>query len=315
MQFFKKSVLFVLLLSFVFIFGCAKEQGYKGARLVMGTVWEITAYGDKAACLEAIEEAFKEVERVSKVFSIFDENSEVSIINKTAGISKIKLSDEAYDLIGKSIYFSEISGGVFDITITPLMRMWGFVDRKPRVPTDEEIKRALDLVGYENIVLDEKTKEISFKKNGVELDFGAIAKGYGVDRAVLVLKKYGIQSALVNGGGNIYCIGAPPGKNFWNIGIKDPLTQDRILKTIELKDQAVATSGGYENYFIINGKKYCHIIDPRTGMPCEGILSATVIAEDATTADALSTACFVLGKQKGEELLRKVPGARGIILE
>jgi thiamine biosynthesis lipoprotein len=195
-----------------------------------------------------------------------------------------------------------------------LVSLWGFTDKKYSLPKKEEIEKILPLVGSEKIILQDRDNVIQFSIPDMKIDLGAIAKGYAVDCAVKKLKETGIKNCLINAGGQIYCLGDKFGRP-WKIGIKDPLGSG-VLNSLELKDKAVATSGDYEQYFIKNNKRYCHILDPKTGYPADsGIISVTVVAADGLTADALSTAIFVLGKEKGANLAKGFANVETKIIE
>jgi len=253
--------------------------------------------------------------RIERVFSKFDENSEISRINKTAGLENVKTSKEVFSLMERSVYYSKISNGAFDITIGPLMEIWGFVKKDKIIPSDYAIEDALKHVGYKNIELDAGELSIRFLDKGVKVDFGGIAKGYAVDRARDILLSAGIKNGLVNLGGNIFALGNAPGKKSWTIGVEDPRNKNKTLKNFELTDKAISTSGNYERFFEIGGKRYSHIINPVTGRPCQGIISVTVVADSAEKADALSTAIFVMGEEKGLILEMAIKDIKILILK
>ncbi len=306
------KILFLSLALSIFI-GCENKRIIKESRILMDTFAEIKCVSTRGED-EAIDSAFKEMERIERVFSKFKEDSEVSKINNIAGRQIVKVENEVFKLIEDSIRYSEMSDGSFDITIAPLMEVWGFVKKEARLPKDSELKEVLPLVNYKNIQLDRENKSIGFRQSAVKIDLGGIAKGYAVDRAKEVLKQNGINSALINLGGNIYAFGNPPGRDFWRIGIQHPKERDRIFLTLKLKDKGVSTSGNYERFFELNGKRYCHIINPKTGMPVEWVLSVTVIADTAEEADALSTAIFVMGWEKGFEMIDRLKGISAMVI-
>ncbi len=296
--------------------GCSQGSLVKEAMTLMDTFCEISCYSqDRASAIKAIDAAFTEMRRIENVFSKFDENTSVSNINRIAGLEKVIVSEEVFGLTERSVYYSRISEGSFDITVGPLMEIWGFVRRQKAIPDRDVIDNALKSVGYKNIELDPKELSIRFLNKGVKIDFGGIAKGYAVDRAKDVLIAHGIKNGIINLGGNISALGkAPSGKN-WNIGVEDPRGKGRILKTFELRDMAISTSGNYERFFEIGGKRYSHIINPVTGKPCQGIISVTVVADSAEKADALSTAIFVMGEERGLNLAKSIKGIKVLILK
>jgi len=296
--------------------GCSQVSLVKETRTLMDTFCEISCYNsDKDKAIAAIDTAFKEMERIERVFSKFDENSEVSKINKLAGLEKVSVSKEVFSLTEKSVYYSRISEGAFDITVAPLMEIWGFVRRHKLIPDKEAIENALKDVGYENIELDSRELSVKFLNKGTKIDFGGITKGYAVDRAKDILVSHGIKNGLVNLGGNIFALGNAPWEKNWKIGVEDPRNKGKLLHRFELNDRAVSTSGNYERFFEIGGKRYSHIINPVTGVPCQGIISVTVVLDSAEEADALSTAIFVMGEEKGLKLAKSIKNIEVLILK
>ena len=285
---------------------------------LMGTIVQIKVSikgsADRAAAERAIEKAFEEISRVEDTFSVFKKDSEVSRINSLGANETLKISDEAFDLIEKAIEYNNKTSGVFDITVKPLVDLWRAAKAANKLPDEAEIKAALARIGSQNIVLDRAGRTISFKMPGMAIDLGGVAKGYATDRAVKVLKENGIENAIVNAGGDMYCLGRRSAKVEWNVGIRHPRKKDGVLFRLKLQDKAIDTSGDYEKYFILNGRRYSHIIDPRTGMPVgDGVVSATVTAGDSTTADILATALCLLGRE-GLDTVRSVPGADALIV-
>jgi thiamine biosynthesis lipoprotein len=282
----------------------------------MGTLATISAWGyDETSTSETVNRAFEAMEKVDQLMSNYKPDSELSQVNRQAGLQPIKVSPETLEVIKASIYYSQLSDGAFDVTIAPLVKSWGFFKKQGRVPSQEEIQSKRALVDYKQIAIDEKESMVFLKRPLMEIDLGAIAKGYGVDKAVEELKKAGITAALVNLSGNIYAMGKPPDKPEWEVGVKDPKSKEEITGVISLKDKAISTSGNYENYFIIDGKRYGHLIDPKTGHPIDNkLLSVTVVAANAMATDALSTAIFILGKEVGKALIEKLDNVDAIII-
>jgi FAD:protein FMN transferase len=207
-----------------------------------------------------------------------------------------------------------MTAGAFDITVKPLADLWGECEKAGRVPTGDELKSVMSRVGFRYIELGRNPATISFGRAGMSIDMGAIAKGYATDRAIAILKAGGILNAIVNSGGDMYCLGQRSADRPWKIGIQHPRDKDKLIIEFFLKDKAVDTSGDYENFFIIDGKRYSHIIDPRKGYPVgDDVVSASVIASDSETADALATALCILGKD-GFSIIDSVAAAAGIIV-
>lgn len=281
---------------------------------MLGTIVEITCQDQIA-----IASAFKEIEKIDKIANNFDPNSEISRFN---AVGKIQASPDLLNMVRESLKYYTLSQGAFDITVGPLVKIWKEkireAENKSRgltLPAENQIKKALSLVGSNKISLNSNESSIRFTQSGMSIDFGAIAKGYAADQAVKRLKELGVRSALVNAGGNIYCLGRK-GSRKWRIGIRHPRKPDEIAFYLDLENQAVATSGDYEQFFILDKKRYSHIIDPKTGYPVDNKLSSvTIIAPDATASDGLSTTVFVLGKEKGLELAGKIDGVKVKIVE
>jgi len=285
--------------------GCSFNPYHTESRLLMGTIVEITCQ-DRSA----IGAAFEEIKRIEKIANKFDTASEISLLNEKG---EIKASEDLLNLVRESLNIYRLSEGAFDITINPVASIWKEEIKKAdskksevALPAAEEIREKLSLVGSDKIVIDETQSLIKFIQPGVSIDLGGIAKGYAVDAAVKRLKELGITSALVNAGGNIYCMGRKNNRK-WHIGIQDPRRPQKISYYLDLENQGAATSGDYQQFFVSAGKRYSHIIDPKTGYPVDnGIISVTIIAPNAALADGLSTAVFVLGIEKGIALVKKL---------
>jgi thiamine biosynthesis lipoprotein len=306
-------------LIFTFSLGYGQDLKVQRAKPMMGTIVEITVIRDDSSPSRIPEEeiiglAFQEISRIDKLMSTYKENSQISLINQQAGIDYVTVEPDVLKVIKMAKAASMLSGGAFDITAAPLVQLWGFHTKKGHMPPEEEIKNCLPLVDYKYILVDQENNRVKLKLPGMAMDLGGIAKGYAVDKAIEILKNNGIHRALVNAGGDLYGLGYPPAKNFWHIGIRHPFIPGGIISTLKIKDQAIATSGNYENFFELNGKRYSHILDPRTGQPIQGVASVTVLAKTAMEADAFGTAVAVLGPQKGLELLNSRPDIEGIII-
>lgn len=281
----------------------------------MGTTVEVTIEGERDKTPEIARRLFKNLKELEGKFSLYNPESEIVKVNKNAATKKVKVSTEFFELLEKSLVFSELTSGAFDISIAPLVRLWGFKGDNPHFPEREEIRKAIKKCGYSFIHLSFRENEVSFSRPGLEIDMDAIAKGYIVQQGIKFLKKEGINAALINAGGDLYCMGAPSGKEGWVVGIQHPRKKERIIATLTIKDKAVATSGDYENFFVYKGRYMSHIIDPRSGVPSEtGVVSATVISPDAAEADALATALIVMGKEKGLGLIDHLGEVEAIVV-
>jgi len=280
----------------------------------MGTVYRVAAYGHDAQFLAAtVNEVFEEVDRLDGQMSNYKPESELSRINREAAREDVVVEPQLFGLIQLCMRLSEDTGGAFDITVGPLMKAWGFFRGQGRVPSPQEIHEVLKHVGYSHVHLDAKRHTLHFDEPGIELDLGAKAKGYAVDRAVEILKKKGISSALVSAGtSSIYGVGAPPGEKGWKISLRDPFDEDKAAEVVYLKNFSLSTSGSYERFFKIGGKTYSHIMDPHTGVPIKGVLSACAFTERTTDSDGLSTALYVLGVEASRNYLARHPNITAI---
>jgi thiamine biosynthesis lipoprotein len=278
---------------------------YEATRLSMACVYAIEAYGPDAAALPRIlEDAFDEVDRIDRLMSHYKRESPLSRLNREAARHPVAVEPELFDFIAEALRYSRESGGAFDITVGPLMKVWGFFGGEGRVPSGDELAAARRLVGGAHLVLDPTAKTIGFDQPGVELDLGGIAKGYAVDRVVRLLKERQIAAALVSAGGStIYGLGAPPGRKGWDVTIQDPIDSRKAALTVTLKDRAMSVAGSSEKSFESGGVRYSHIMDPRTGRPVQGLLSVAVLASSGTAGDALDNALFVMGPERSRTYL------------
>lgn len=261
----------------------------------MDTVMTVTAYGDRAK--EAVQAAEEEIERLDALFSVGNASSDIARLNENASAV---VSGETCELINRSKELYQSTGGALNIAVYPLMEAWGFTSGEYRVPDQKEIDAMLTCMDTEKISCDENTGEVTLSQ-GMGIDLGAIAKGYTSARLMELFASYDITSAIVSLGGNVQVLGNKPEGTKWRVAVEDPFSEegDSYAGILEIKDQAVITSGAYERYFEQEGKRYHHIIDPATGYPAEnGLASVTIVSQDGTLADALSTALFVMGKDR-----------------
>lgn len=300
-------------------YGVGRQQSalvpYHQSHRAMGTTFEVKMFGENREQLAAAAAAaFEEVDRLDAQMSNYKETSELSYINRTAWKTPVIVEPEFFGLLKYSLDNSRAVSGAFDITVGPLMRTWGFFRGEGRLPSAREIKATLKTIGYKHVTLNNTKRTIAFDLPGVEIDLGGIAKGYAVDKMAEQLREAGIKSALINAGSSsLYAIGAPPGEAAWQVAVRDPLDSRQTIENVYIKDASLSTSGSYEKFFKIGEKIYCHIMDPRTGFPVEGMLSVTVIAPSGVETDLLSTTLFVLGVKKSKEFLKSRKDVRAII--
>jgi thiamine biosynthesis lipoprotein len=318
---YKKTFYLLLLTAYFLLFSllnsCTsqKEKVYRKSSILMDTVVTITVGSDsKIHAEDAIDKAFSEIEKLGKLFDFYSSESEVSLINKNAGISEQKVSPEVLEILDRALFISEKTGGAFDVTIGPVITLYDFY--KKIKPEENDIKRNLPLVNYRELIIDKNKSTVFLSKKGMLVDLGGIAKGYAADKAVETLKRNGIHSGIVSVAGDIKCFGLKPDGKPWKIGIRNPRAEgpEDIMATVNLSDMAISTSGDYERYFILNGKRYHHLVSPKTGHPAEECRSVTVMAKKGVLADAFATGVFILGPERGLKVLEKA-GFDGVIVD
>jgi FAD:protein FMN transferase len=282
----------------------------------MGTTFSVVTYGhDRFKMQAAVELAFDEVRRLDQMLSNYRPNSEWSQVNRDAADRPLKVSRELFDLLAACMRYSEASDGAFDITVGPLMKVWGFYKGSGRLPHRAEIKGALSRVGYRKIRLDAGNQTVQFLRAGVEMDPGGIGKGYAVDRMVEILKDNGITSALITAGSSsIYALGVPEtDARGWRITIRHPKNESLIAAEVFLKNESMSTSGNYEKFFRVRNTMYSHIMDPRTGYPAQGVLSVSVIAPKTIDSEAWTKPCYINGRSWIAS--HKIQGSRVFLCE
>ena len=315
-----KRKLMIIVLTFVLaigIVGCTNEdsnQPISRTEIFMSTPVSITIYDGEYENI--LDKAFEKVEEVENLVSINKENTEISELNKNAGIEKVKLSDISYDILKKGLEYSKLSNGSYDITIGPLVKLWniGFEDAK--VPSQDEINEVIDTIDYNNIEINDSTKEVFLTKKGMEIDLGSIAKGYIADEIANILKQEGVNRAIIDLGGNIYALGFKEGNKNWKIGIQNPFNdRGEVVGGIEVSDKTVVTSGIYERFIEENGVKYHHILNPKTGYPYEtDIAGVSIITDKSIDADALSTLTFTKGLEEGLKFIEGLDNVDAIFI-
>lgn len=297
----------IIVVSSLLMFSCARKRTVKKAETIMGTnvtitvVSETTKEGDGA-----IGAAMDEIRRLDEMMSLYKENSEVTRVNMASGKHPVKVSPEMIEVVENAVAVAKLTDGVFDITMGPLIVLWRMRIAEGKIPTEEEITRILPRVNYRNIIVNKKKSTLFLRRPDMIIDLGGVAKGYAADRAAGILKQHGIRSAIVAVAGDIRILGARPDGSPWRIGVQHPRKPKTILTVLDLRDTFISTSGDYERFVIKAGKRYHHIIDPRTGKPSTGVISATVIGDRGAIVDPLTTALFVLGREKGMKLVNQL---------
>jgi thiamine biosynthesis lipoprotein len=293
----------------------APFQRFEFARLRMGTTVRIILYApDEARARRAAQAAYTRIDEIEARLSHFRDDSEVSALSASSGNGPRHVSPDTVKALTAAVRFSELSDGAFDVTVGPLARLWKESLRTKRLPDARALSAARSLVGYKGILIDPTGQTVALRVRGMRLDLGAIAKGYAADEALAALTKEGITSALVDAGGDMRFSAPPPGRIGWKVAIDRPVGDSTPREVIELSNAAVATSGDSYQYVLIGGRRYSHILDPKTGLGMTEAASATVIAPDAMTADALATALCVMPPQAGIRLAESWPGVSALIV-
>ena len=304
--------LVALLLSLFLLFGCqARPKQLARTDYLLDTVVTLTLYGATEADLDA---AFNEIRRLNGLLDAYSPDSDLGRLQAAAGREPVAVSPETMELLlfAKEMY--EKTGGYLDVTIGPLIDLWD-IKNGGHYPTDRELSAALDLLGMDDLVLDEGKGTAYLARSGMRLDLGALAKGYIADRVKALLLDRGVQSGVIDLGRNILLIGEKPGEAPFSIGIQSPGSAGEMLRVLSLRDRSLVTSGTYERYFEHEGKRYHHVLDPFTGFPADrGLAAVTVLSDSSLWGDALSTACLLLGADDGLALIDAIPDAEALFV-
>jgi len=294
----------ILILSTVLLVSCSQEEPLaRRTQILMGTLVEIALkQSDAEKSRQAVDLAFDEIKRIENLFSSYLPDSEISRLNRNAGDGWETLSPETIEVLKRAQFWSEWSQGAFDITVGPAVSLWKFDEAEIILPKSEEIESALNLIRYKDLQI--QGNQARLARKGMSVQLGAIGKGYAVDRAIKILQDEGISDAFINAGGDLKSIGMRSPKVPWRIGLQHPRYPDKMIGAFSLSRRAIATSGDYQKYFIQEGQRYHHILNPKTGRPADenGVISATVLANSVMDADALATALFIMGPQALEQI-------------
>jgi len=306
------TTIFLLFLSLTSI---GQKESHTKVLLLMGSRFDITAVSpnrDKA--IQAIEAGIEEIKRIENLISSWDSNSQTSEIIRNAGIKPIVVDQELFNLIRRSIKVSKLTKGAFDISYASMDKVWRFDGEVKELPDSSVVAASVAKINYKNIILNPEKRTVFLKEKGMKIGFGAIGKGYAANKALDIMSKMNLKGALVNASGDLISWGKDEGGKDWKIGIVNPKQKGKVFSWLNISETAVVTSGNYEKFITINGQTYSHIIDPRTGYPVKGLTSVSIICPNAELADALATSVFVLGKEKGLELINQLKGIECLLV-
>ncbi|RED43443.1 thiamine biosynthesis lipoprotein [Winogradskyella eximia] len=308
-----KTKLFILSV-FISAFGFSQEVYTKTLKL-MGSRFDISVVAsDSIDGHKYITSAIDEITRIENLISSWDSKSQTSLINNSAGITPVKVDLELFQLIERALKISKLTDGAFDISYASMDKIWKFDGSMTTMPSEEAIKKSVEKVGYENIILDAANQTVFLKLKGMKIGFGAIGKGYAADKAKALLINQGVSAGIINASGDLNTWGTQPNGKDWMVAIVNPLNKEKVFSWMPVKNSAVVTSGNYEKYIRFNNILYTHIIDPRTGYPATGILSVTIFTQNAELADALATSVFVMGEEAGLDFINQLKGVECIIV-
>jgi thiamine biosynthesis lipoprotein len=309
----KKILLLFLMLN---ISWTNAQEIYQKKLTLMGSDFGITVVAKNDSIAQAnIQLAINEIKRIEAIISSWDSNSETSLVNKNAGIQAVKVSKELFNLTSRAKIISKLTDGAFDISYASMDKIWKFDGSMTVFPDTETIKKSVAKVGHKNIILDKSAQTIFLKIKGMKIGFGAIGKGYAADKAKALLIKNGVQAGIINASGDMNTWGTQPDGSPWQVAITNPMNKNKAFALLPLEKGAIVTSGNYEKYVLFNGKRYTHIIDPRTGIPASGIISVSVFAPKAELADALATSIFVMGVEVGLNRINQLKNLECIIID
>jgi thiamine biosynthesis lipoprotein len=295
----------------------AQQTVYKQACKLMGNHFELTVVGHSQSWANSmIAVGIAEIKRIEKLLTTFADDSETNLVNQNAGIAPVSVSRETFELIERSILISALTQGAFDITYGSIdKRLWNFDQSMTALPDAETARQMVRLINYKNIVLDAQNCTVFLREAGMRIGFGGIGKGYAAERARQVMIQHGVESGVVNASGDLTTWGLQPNGQEWTLGIADPDSKGQVFSYMKITGLAVATSGNYEKFVMIGGKKYSHTINPRTGLPVTGIKSVTIITTNAEIADAMATPVTIMGIHAGLDMINQMNNMEAIIVD
>lgn len=304
----------LLLLLFI-SFDIAAQVQIRRAMTLMGSRFEVTLVDkDSTTANTHIDQVVAEIDRIENLISEWRPETQLSEVNRQAGIRPVKVDKELFELTERALFFSQISSGAFDISIAAMDKLWRFDGSMDSLPSPEAVQKSVAKVGYQHILLDQEHSTIFLTLTGMKIGFGSIGKGYAADKGRELMQQMGVQGGIVNASGDLSTWGMQHNAKPWAIGLFNPFKPGKMVKIIKDKDVAMATSGNYEKYADLGGKRYSHIIDPKTGYPATGLVSVTIYGPSAEFANGLSTSIMVLGKDAGLQLLKQFPSYKAVLI-
>jgi thiamine biosynthesis lipoprotein len=295
----------------------AINSAFKKSCKLMGNHFELTVVaGDEKWAYDRIDAGVSEIQRIEQLLTTFSDDSETNRVNQNAGISPVVVSTETFNLIERSLRISQVTQGAFDITYGSIdKRLWNFDQHMTALPDKEKAKNMVRLINYQNVILDREKSTVFLKEKGMRIGFGGIGKGYAAEQAKRVMRGHGVTSGVVNASGDLTAWGLQPNGNPWTVGIANPDAKHEVFSYMSITDMAVATSGNYEKFVMIGGKKYSHTINPRTGLPVTGIKSVTIITTNAEIADAMATPVMIMGIKTGLDMIDQMKNIEAVIID
>jgi len=307
---------FVFLIFISALYSVSAQVVFQRSFIKMGSAFDLTLVANNQVEADQLfEQAISEIDRIERLISSWDQASETSQVNQMAGKKAVKVTKELYDLVFRAKAIAQLTNGAFDPTYASVDKIWTFDGRDVEQPNTEIISASVSKIGFDKIAFDPLESSLYLPLQGMKIGFGAIGKGYAADRVKSLLQKQGVAAGIVNASGDMSAWGIQPNGNPWQVGLINPKNKDKVFAWFPVKDQAVVTSGDYEKFVLINGKRYGHIINPKTGFPSQGVISCTVFAPKAELADALSTALFVMGVETGIDFINQLNQVEAIMID
>ena len=306
----------VILIFISALYSASAQAVFQRSFIKMGSAFDLTLVANNQVEADQLfKQAIAEIDRIERLISSWDQSSETSQVNQMAGKEAVKVAKELYDLVFRAKAIAQLTNGAFDPTYASVDKIWTFDGRDVEQPKAEIISASVAKIGFDKIVFDPLESSLYLPLQGMKIGFGAIGKGYAADRVKSLLQNQGVAAGIVNASGDMSAWGIQPNGEPWQVGLINPKNKDKVFAWFPVKNQAVVTSGDYEKFILINGKRYGHIINPKTGFPSQGVISCTVFAPKAELADALSTALFVMGVETGIDFINQLNQVEAIMID